>query len=59
MEQDNTLSSLMSMIATNKITELEAERLLNAWTRAQAGVPTGLSQGKRHEDAVPERDRTV
>lgn len=44
MENERTLSSLLDMIAKDQLSELEAERLLNAWTRAQSGVPTGLSR---------------
>lgn len=37
----NTLDSLLSLIRDDKLTELEAERLLNAATRLETGVPTG------------------
>lgn len=35
---------------TKSITELEAERLLNAIARVQAGVPTGVSQQTEPEN---------
>lgn len=37
----STLESILSLIAQEKLTELEAERLLNAATRFDKGVPTG------------------
>lgn len=36
------LVSSMTQNGTDKLTELEAERFLNAITRAQSGVPTGV-----------------
>lgn len=38
------LLKLITLIEQDKITELEAERLLNAATRLDTGVPTGKSR---------------
>lgn len=38
-----TLDSLINLLESGKITEIEAERLLNAATRYTAGVPTGIN----------------
>lgn len=37
----HTLDSLIHLLDEGKITELEAERLLNAATRYTVGIPTG------------------
>lgn len=38
-----TLDSLIGLLENGTITEIEAERLLNAATRYTAGVPTGIN----------------
>jgi hypothetical protein len=40
---EHTLTELVHLISDGKITEIEAERLLNAYTRLSAGVPTGFN----------------
>lgn len=45
------LFKLISLIEQDKITELEAERLMNAATRLDTGTPTG---GTR----IPDKQRT-
>lgn len=37
-------NKMLDMIKNDEITELEAERLLNATSRLGAGVPTGTAQ---------------
>lgn len=48
MEMNNNvytlLSNLIPLISEGKMTELEAERLLNAAARLSSGVPTGRTQ---------------
>ena len=51
MDTNNTLDTLLQLISDKKLTELEAERLLNAAARLQAGVPTGL-KAQKPEDIV-------
>ena len=40
MDHSFDLSQIVSLIAEGKMTELEAERLLNAAARYESGVPT-------------------
>lgn len=40
----NLLFKLLDLIVQDKISELEAERLLNAATRLNMGIPTGSTR---------------
>lgn len=45
-----TISMIVAAVTgngSNSLSELEAERLLNAIARVQSGVPTGVSQKER------------
>jgi len=47
-----TIAMLVSSVTSNgseKITELEAERLLNAIARVQSGVPTGSTRPNQNQ----------
>lgn len=41
MSEHSTLHRLLDLIEAGKLTEIQAERLLNAETRLESGVPTG------------------
>jgi len=41
-----TLDTVLEMIKANQLTAMEAERLLNSYSRMKSGTPTGLSDPK-------------
>jgi hypothetical protein len=51
MENNKTvdLNALFQLIAKGDITEIEAERLINATARLESGVPTGITANNRNK----------
>lgn len=49
MNQDQILSSIVEQVSNKTLSQIEAERLLNAMSRFKSGVPTGT--GKSSDDS--------